>query len=666
MKSVVIFSGTTEGRELSLMLTKEGLFHHVCVAGEYGKDVMHGDTKAKVHVGRLDAWGMKDFFSKEGMEGDSIVVDATHPYAAEVTENIKKAAGDMGFRYVRVVRKTEGAASDGAFEYKDMEECAAALDKTKGNILLTTGSKDLGKYCRTVSSDTRDRTYVRVLPSIESLKICKDEKIESGHVIAMHGPFDASLNKALIRQYDIRHLVTKESGTAGGFREKLRAAAETGTELHIIARPSLEEGLSVEETFCLITGKEAEPFEAPLNIVIAGMGMGSEKNMTVEVKEAIERCDSVFGAERLICNLPCHHKYSMYKATDIIPILETEKPASAVIVFSGDTGFYSGAKKMIKELKVWKKDVDVTVLPGISSFSYLAAALGESLDDSRLFSLHGKDTERDFFELTEEVKVNSKVFTLLSGAKTVREIARRLDKCGIIGRIYVGRNLSYEDEKIEEMSFEKAVEYDEKGVVTALICNDDPAKRPLINVKKDADFIRDKIPMTKEVIRHESIIRLDLKEGDILYDIGGGTGSVAIEAAGLHPSLQVTTIEKKHEAVELIKKNLEKTGLCNVNVLEGEAPEILEELERPDCVFIGGSGGNLSDMVELLHKKGSGIRFVITAVSLETVNEVQELLKKYAPYEEETVMITVSDVHFVGSHHMMQGQNPVWIFSFTL
>ena len=199
-----------------------------------------------------------------------------------------------------------------------------------------------------------------------------------------------------------------------------------------------------------------------------------------------------------------------------------------------------------------------------------------------------------------------------------------------------------------------------------MIKNLNPLKRPLINVKKDSDFIRDKVPMTKECIRHESIIRLGLRKGDTFYDIGGGTGSVAIEAASLDLSLQVYTIEKKKEAVELIRENIKKADVPNVEVLEGDAVDLLDDMPKPDAVFIGGSGGQLSEIVSMLHSKGEGIRFVINAVSLETIEEVREVIKKYEPDDEETVMISVSDVKKLGSYHMLQGQNPIWICSFTI
>ena len=652
---IIIFSGTTEGRILSDRLTKDCMPHIVSVASEYGKEMMDENAFAEIHVGRMDANEIIGFLTEREFSEEDMVIDATHPFATEVTSNIKVAVESFGVSLIRVIREEEKELPKDAEKYLDITDCANSLDKTEGNILLTTGSKELGQYCKSVSTETKKRTYVRVLPSIDSLKLCEMEGIESDHIIAMHGPFGKELNEAILRQYDIKHLVTKESGAAGGFAEKMSAAVSAGAALHVIERPYIEEGVSVDEAYKIITGKDFSdsaviiPCENKrLSVSLVGIGMGTESSMTTFARDAIEKAEAVFGAERLLRNISNPKKFSMYLSKDIIPVLENENIRNAVITFSGDTGFYSGAKKMIQALRKWRSDIEIQVIPGISSFAYLAAKLGESYDDACLFSIHGKNSDKDIKALTDKVIYNEKVFVLLSGAGDISEIAKRLTDYGVEGRICVGVNLSYENERIIELSLEEAVQFKEDGIATIMIKNLKPLKRPLINVKKD------------------SIIRLGLKEGETFYDIGGGTGSVAIEAASLDSRLQVYTIEKKKEAVELIRENIKKADVPNVEVLEGDAVDLLVDMPKPDAVFIGGSGGRLSEIVSMLHSKGDGIRFVINAVSLETIEEVREVIKKYEPDDEETVMISVSDVKKLGSYHMLQGQNPIWICSFTI
>ncbi len=666
MMKYIIFSGTTEGRQLSELMAKSDVPHTVCVASEYGRDVMNPSPKVEIHVGRMDADGISEFLKVQGASEGCMVIDATHPYATEVTGNIKKAAGAIGMQYVRIIRTQDESLLEGTEKYNDIAECARAMDNTEGNILLTTGSKELGKFCALISAKTKERTYVRVIPAVESLKLCENEGIEKSRIIAMQGPFSRDLNEAIIRQYDIKHVITKESGDNGGFREKIEASRATGAKLHVILRPCQEDGITVEEAYKLVTGTEIPAENTKLKIYLIGLGMGNTGCMTVAAKEALAKCDAVFGAERLLEGISCQRKYAMYLADDIIPVLEKERITTAAVVFSGDTGFYSGAKKMVESLSKWQPDIDMHVLPGISSFSYLASKLGESYDDASLCSIHGKNSEKDIIALIDKVKHKEKTFVLLSGASDVQKVAEELLHSGVEGKICLGSNLSYDNEEIRELSFEDAREYNDSGIVTALIYNLRPKKRGIINVKKDTDFIRSEVPMTKEIIRHESIIRLGLKEGDIFYDIGGGTGSVAIEAALLDSSLQVYTIERKPEAVELIKRNIGNTGAENVTVLSGDAAELLCDMPKPDCVFIGGSGGKLSEIVDILHTKGDGIKFVINAVSIETIEEARNVIRKYDPPDENTVMLTVSEVQKVGSHHMLKGQNPIWIFSFSI
>lgn len=661
MTGCIVFSGTTEGRILSDALSAHGIKHIVCVAGTYGEDMMEDDPARTVHVGRMDEEQMKEFFNSNKITEEGIIIDATHPYASEVTANIKSACEELNLKYVRVVRSGDESAAEGFPKYATAADCAKALNKTDSNILLTTGSKELGTYAENVSKEILDRTYVRVLPSIESLELCEKAGIEKSHVIAMHGPFSAEMNEALIRQYSIKHLVTKESGASGGFEEKILAARNEGITAHIIERPSKEEGVSVEAALSMMLAD----MDPKMNITIAGLGMGSEGNLTLDAHMAIKDSDVIFGAERLIAGFD-KKKYPLYLAKDIIPVLESEKPLRPVILYSGDVSFYSGTRKMIAALKDWREDINIRVLPGISSISYLASKIGTSYDDAKLFSLHGHDSDEDLAKLIDLIKYNSKVFTLLSGAKDIHKIAEAMIASGITGSITAGNNLSYDDESVITMSSDEALAYDNAGITTAFISNPAPARKPLINVIKDSDMIRTDVPMTKECIRHESIIRLELCEGDVLYDVGGGTGSVSIEAASLSRDLKVYTFEKKPEAVKLIKENIKKAGLYNIEVIEGNAPDTFEGITSPDKVFIGGSEGRLSEIIAKLSERKKGIRYVVNAVSLETIDEVKKVMKDFEAADEEIIQISVSGVRKAGEHHLLSAQNPVWIFSFTI
>jgi precorrin-6Y C5,15-methyltransferase (decarboxylating) len=191
-------------------------------------------------------------------------------------------------------------------------------------------------------------------------------------------------------------------------------------------------------------------------------------------------------------------------------------------------------------------------------------------------------------------------------------------------------------------------------------------KKRLVPILNDDEFIRDKVPMTKASVRHLSVLKLGLSEGDVVYDIGSGTGSIACEIALQSDSLKVYAIEMKSEACELIKRNADKFELNNITVVEGKAPEAFDGLEAPDCAFIGGSSGNLKEILSTLSSKKPGIRVVINAVSLETMAEIQSVIKGFEISDLEIEQISVSRSRELGDHHLMMAENPVLIASFTL
>ena len=181
----------------------------------------------------------------------------------------------------------------------------------------------------------------------------------------------------------------------------------------------------------------------------------------------------------------------------------------------------------------------------------------------------------------------------------------------------------------------------------------------------DDEFIRGEVPMTKEEVRSVSICKLMLCADSCLYDIGSGTGSVAIEAARLSPKIKVFAVEAKDEAVELIKKNCGKFNAENVSVISGSAPQALETLPVPTHAFIGGTHGRLKEILRALYRKNPEMRIVMTAVSLETVAEMQSVLSDYPVTDDEIVQVSIAKARKAGSHHLLFANNPVFVFAFT-
>ena len=176
----------------------------------------------------------------------------------------------------------------------------------------------------------------------------------------------------------------------------------------------------------------------------------------------------------------------------------------------------------------------------------------------------------------------------------------------------------------------------------------------------DDEFIRAKVPMTKSEVRAVCMSKLDLSPYDIVYDIGCGTGSVSIEMAFAAYEGRVYAFGKNEEAVALVLENARKFHLDNIEAICGLAPECLNDLPIPDVAFIGGSSGNMAEIVEFLYGKNKGIRFVITAVTIETAMAALESLKDIG-IEGNIVQVAVSKGRQIGDLHMLMAQNPIFI-----
>lgn len=243
--SILIFGGTTEGRELAQALSKEHIPATVSVATPLGAEELMGLSGITLMVGRKDVKEMAAI-----LDQFTYCVDATHPYAREVSENIQIACGKTNTPLKRLLRQ-EGGAFQGV-QVQSTQEAAQFLSSTEGNILLAIGAKELAVF----GDLEKTRLYPRVLPVVESLIQCQTLHIPTRNILALYGPFSQELNEAILRQYNIRWMVTKDGGAAGGFAEKVAAARKTSVELVVIGRP-VETGESLEQILAwLIQGRK--------------------------------------------------------------------------------------------------------------------------------------------------------------------------------------------------------------------------------------------------------------------------------------------------------------------------------------------------------------------------------------------------------------------------
>lgn len=652
MSEIIVFAGTTEGCDISNFLAEHQIHVLACVATDYGSKSLKENEYLKIHAGRLTEPEMEALLNEKKPE---MVLDATHPYAAEVTENIRTACQNTGLEYRRVLREA-GAYQDQAVYVPDTQAAIEFLEGTEGNILLTTGSKELGKY--TALSDAGERIYARVLSLPSVMETCKGYGFEGKHLIGMQGPFSMELNAAMLRQFDCKYLVTKDTGKAGGFQEKIDAALSCGTVPVIIGRPLKEEGLSVAE--CRHMLAEYFGFTVKPHITLLGIGMGSQETLTVQGKKAAKSADLIIGAKRMADAVREPGQAVVYEyRSDVIADYIRNHPEyeKVVIALSGDVGFYSGARKLLTALGGRESNVDV--ICGISSVVYFMSEIGLSWDDAKITSAHGKHCN-----LISMIRHNQKVFSIFGTGTAVAELAGKLVKYHM-GEVllYVGENLSYPDEKIFVKKAEELTNYEGQPLSVVCAFHENPEPALSTHGIPDEEFIRGKAPMTKEEVRSVSLSKLRLTEDSICYDVGAGTGSVSVEMALRADQGQVFAIEKKEEAAALLEENKQKFAVDNLEIIKGEAPQALENLPAPTHAFIGGSSGNLKEIVALLLGKNPQVRIVINCITLETISEALDVLKEYDFQQREVVQLAASRSKEIGRYHLMMGENPIYIIT---
>jgi precorrin-6Y C5,15-methyltransferase (decarboxylating) len=395
-----------------------------------------------------------------------------------------------------------------------------------------------------------------------------------------------------------------------------------------------------------------------MRISIVGMGMGSPGTLTADAREAIHNADVLIGAERLLSAVPedCRsERHTAIKPEDIMRFIDVDKQARRVcVLMSGDAGFYSGARKLLSLLDGY----DVEILPGISSVQYFAARLKRPWQDWKLVSAHGIDCCAAVY-----ARDNAETFFLTGGELSVQALCSQLNEAGF-GDLLVtaGENLGCAGEAIFQDTASKLSRSANSDLAVMLVDNPSPRSLASCGLSDDA-FIRGDIPMTKSEVRSVILSKLRLNENDFIYDVGAGTGSVSVEAALLAKGGHVYAFEREEAGCGLIRENAKKLGVTNLTCINGEAPNSLAWLPAPDAAFIGGSDGNLGDILEYLLRLNPSVRLVVSAVTLETLTEATAAFTRLAVTDVEIVQISVSRAKLLGDHHLMMAQNPIFIIS---
>lgn len=395
-----------------------------------------------------------------------------------------------------------------------------------------------------------------------------------------------------------------------------------------------------------------------MNVTLIGMGSGQPENLTLQGLAALRQADLILGARRLLAVLPAgctENRAAAYRPDEVAELLQTSGAENAVLVYSGDTGFYSGASSMMEKLEAL--GVRARVLPGLSSIQLLAAALGRPWQGWNLVSAHGRTCDP-----VAECMQGRPTFFLTGGSEDPATLCAQLAAEGF-GDVQgvVGQCLGTPEEKLFRGSVKElaAGRFNSLSVLLVEAAEVLPRRAPGL---PDEAFERGDVPMTKQEVRAAVLAKLAVRPEDILWDVGAGTGSVSVELALAAPRGRVYAVECRPDGCALIKANREKFRTRNLVLVEGLAPAALSDLPAPDAVFIGGSKGSLAAIVDAALDKNPDARICVSAIALETLSAaVAALTAKGRTVQ--VSQIAVSRAKAVGGLHLMMAQNPIYLIT---
>ena len=395
-----------------------------------------------------------------------------------------------------------------------------------------------------------------------------------------------------------------------------------------------------------------------MNVTLIGMGSGQPENLTLQGLAALRQADLILGARRLLAVLPAgctENRAAAYRPDEVAELLQTSGAENAVLVYSGDTGFYSGASSMMEKLEAL--GVRARVLPGLSSIQLLAAALGRPWQGWNLVSAHGRTCDP-----VAECMQGRPTFFLTGGSEDPATLCAQLEAEGF-GDVQgvVGQCLGTPEEKLFRGSVKELAvgRFNSLSVLLVEAAEVLPRRAPGL---PDEAFERGDVPMTKQEVRAAVLAKLAVRPEDILWDVGAGTGSVSVELALAAPRGRVYAVECRPEGCALIKANREKFRTRNLVLVEGLAPAALSDLPAPDAVFIGGSKGSLAAIVDAALDKNPDARICVSAIALETLSAAVAALTARGRTVQVS-QIAVSRAKAVGGLHLMMAQNPIYLIT---
>lgn len=391
-------------------------------------------------------------------------------------------------------------------------------------------------------------------------------------------------------------------------------------------------------------------------VYVIGMGMGTPQTLTLAGREALRRSELVVGSARLLQSLGDleARKVALVAPAQVAREIRSSGVRVASVVMSGDVGLHSGATRLYEHLA----NMEVHVLPGVSSLQYLCARLRVPWQDACVVSVHGADGD-----VVGAVQTHEKTFVLTGGSVHVGDVCAQLAERGLGHvRVAVGERLSYADERVVQGTATALAGKVFDGLSVMLVANDRPLRPPVAAPSlPDEVFVRGEVPITKEEVRALAVCKLRVEPSHVVWDVGSGTGSVSVELARAARAGQVLCVDRDERACALTRKNAKAYGLTNVRVVHGDAPAALANLPVPDRVFVGGSSGALEAILRVAVEANPRVRLCVSAIVLQTLVQALDAAQSLGMTHVDVTQVAVSKGREVGGRHMMLARNPVYL-----
>lgn len=396
-------------------------------------------------------------------------------------------------------------------------------------------------------------------------------------------------------------------------------------------------------------------------IYVIGAGVEGQEGFSGRALELVGRAGMLLGGERQLALFPDFAGEKVVIDANLGEMVERLKKRDrmAVVLASGDPLFFGVGRYLLRNLP----EEEFEFVPNVSSVQYAFAKIKEPWDDAVFISAHGRGLKG----AVDRIVANDKAAVLTDEGNTPAAIASELIERGRDGyAAWVCENLGTAEEKIIETDVKGLLEIEAAPLNVLILIKEYEAGGdeyvPTLGIP-DEEFSTIKKLITKEEVRVVTLAKLKLRHDMTLWDIGAGSGSVSVEADHLLPNGRIFAVERNAQCIEFIKENLNKFNARHVTLVEGEAPACLETLPDPDRVFIGGSGGNLWDILEAVDGRlPAGGRVVLNAVTLDTLTAANEYFDN-AGYQVEVTTINIARTRPLTDYKMFEAYNPVYIIT---